>query len=87
MTSSKVTGSSFLKTLGLEEEPHLLVPLVSAMSGVEQLQTLAENMNSTLRSKKGKHDSNDKHIGVATIQLTGTTQSCMVEEESVGIVN
>ena len=41
LTSSKVTGSSFLKTLGLEEEPHLLVPLVSAMSGVEQLQTLA----------------------------------------------
>ena len=53
MTSSKVTGSSFLKTLGLEEEPHLLVPLVSAMSGVEQLQTLAENMSAVLRSKQG----------------------------------
>ena len=32
LTSSKVTGSLFLKTLGLEEKPHLLVPLVSAMS-------------------------------------------------------
>ena len=53
MASSKVTGSSFLKTLGLEEEPHLLVPLVSAMSGVEQLQTLAENMSSVLRPKQG----------------------------------
>ena len=55
MTTSKVTGSSFLKTLGLEEEPHLLVPLVSAMSGVEQLQTLAEKMNNSLRSKQGIH--------------------------------
>ena len=52
LTSSKVTGSSFLKTLGLEEEPHLLVPLVSAMSGVEQLQTLAEKMSNTLKSKQ-----------------------------------
>ena len=42
---SKVTGSSFLNTLGLEEEPHLLVPLVSAMSRVEKLQTLAEEIN------------------------------------------
>ena len=51
LSSSKVTGSSFLKTLGLEEEPHLLVPLISAMSQVEQLQTLAEEMNSNLRSR------------------------------------
>ena len=29
LSSSKVTGSSFLKTLGLEEEPHVLVPLVT----------------------------------------------------------
>ena len=35
----------------------LLVPLVSAMSGVEQLQTLAEKMNSILRSKQGMHSS------------------------------
>ena len=53
LTSSKVTGSSFLKTLGLEEEPHLLVPLVSAMSGVEQLQTLAEKMDSKLHTRQG----------------------------------
>ena len=49
LTSSKVTGSSFLKTLGLEEEPHLLVPLVSAMSGVEQLQTLAGEVSAMLK--------------------------------------
>ena len=49
LSSSKVTGSSFLKTLGLEEEPHLLVPLVSAMSQVEQLQTLAEEMAAQLK--------------------------------------
>ena len=55
LISSKITGSSFLKTLGLEEEPHLLVPLVSAMSGVEQLQTLAENMSAVLRSKQGTY--------------------------------
>ena len=48
LTSSKVTGSSFLKTLGLEEEPHLLVPLVSAMSRVEQIQTLAEKMSAMM---------------------------------------
>ena len=53
LTSSKVTGSSFLKTLGLEEEPHLLVPLVSAMSGVEQLQTLAGEISATMRSNQG----------------------------------
>ena len=53
LSSSKVTGSSFLNTLGLEEEPHILVPLVSAMSQVEQLQTLAREMNSNLRSKQG----------------------------------
>ena len=46
---SVVTGSSFLKTLGLEEEPHLLVPLVSAMSQVEQLQTLAGEMTAQLK--------------------------------------
>ena len=53
LTSSKVTGSSFLKTLGLEEEPHLLVPLVIAMSGVKLLQTLAGEMSTLLRSKQG----------------------------------
>ena len=53
LTSSKVTGSSFLKTLGLEEEPRLLVPLVIAMLGVKQLQTLAEEMSALLRSKQG----------------------------------
>ena len=48
LSSSKVTGSSFLKTLGLEEDPHLLVPLVSAMSRVEQMQTLAEKMSAMM---------------------------------------
>lgn len=55
MSSSKVTGSSFLKTLGLEEDYHLLVPLVSAMSGVEQLGTLAEKMSAVLKSKQGSY--------------------------------
>ena len=55
LTSSKVTGSSFLKTLGLEEEPHLLVPLVSAMSGVEQLQILAEKMDIKLHTRQGMY--------------------------------
>ena len=53
LTSSKVTGSSFLKTLGLEEDSRILVPLVSAMSGVEQLQTLAEKMDSKLHTRQG----------------------------------
>ena len=53
LTSSTVTGSSFLKTFGLEEEPHLLVPLVSAMSRVEQLQTLAGEISATMRFNQG----------------------------------
>ena len=53
LISSKATGSSFLKTLGLEEEPHLLVPLVSAMSRVKQLQTLAEKMSALMTDKQG----------------------------------
>ena len=44
LSSSKVTGSSFLNTLGLEEQPRLLAPLVFAMTQVEQLQTLSEEM-------------------------------------------
>ena len=48
LSSSKVTGSSFLKTLGLDEEPHLLVPLVSAMSRVEQMQKLADKMSAMM---------------------------------------
>ena len=52
LISSKVTGSSFLKALGLEEKPHLLVPIVSAMSRVEQLQELTENVFTVLRSKQ-----------------------------------
>ena len=55
VSSSKVTGSSFLKTLGLEEEHHLLVPLVSAMSQVEQLQTLAKEMATELKKGKCSH--------------------------------
>ena len=63
MTSSKVTGSSFLKTLGLEEEPHLLVPLVSAMSGVEKLLTLTGEMTDTLRLKQGMY-----HLSTAGVE-------------------
>ena len=48
LSSSKITGNSLLKTLGLEEELHLLVPLVNAMSRVEQMQTLAEKMFAVL---------------------------------------
>ena len=71
MTSSKVTGSSFLKTLGLEEEPHLLVPLVSAMSGVEQLQTLAGEMTAVMRSKQGTCTIN-AHVCAPTVVYTST---------------
>ena len=39
----------------LEEEPHLLVPLVSAMSGVKQLQTLAGEISATMKSNQGIH--------------------------------
>ena len=53
LTPSRASGRSFLKTLGLEEEPHLLVPLVIAMSGVKQLQTLAGEMSAVLISKQG----------------------------------
>ena len=58
LSSSKVTGNSLLKILGLEEDPHLLVPLVSAMSRVEQMQTLAEKMSAMLNqgAKKIKKD-------------------------------
>ena len=48
LSSSKVTGSSFLNTLGLEEQPRLLAPLVFAMTQVEQLQTLSEEMAAQL---------------------------------------
>ena len=47
------SGRSFLETLGLEKEPRVLVPLVNAMSGIEQLQTLAEEMFFVMRSKQG----------------------------------
>ena len=55
LSSSKGTGSSFLNTLGLEEEAHLLVPLVNAMSRVEQIQTLAEKMTTAMKPKQGIH--------------------------------
>ena len=58
MTFGGASGLSFLEALGLEEEPHLLVPLVSAMSRVEQLQALAEEMSTELRSKQGMHVNN-----------------------------
>ena len=77
LISSKATGSSFLKTLGLEEEPHLLVPLVSAMSRVKQLQTLAEEMSALMTDKQGifffPHSINT-HVVTAGVAATCPTQ-------------
>ena len=43
------SGSSFLRVLGLEEEPHLVNVLMEKMLEVKQLQTLSENMSDWLK--------------------------------------
>ena len=48
LSSSQTSGSGFLEVLGVEEEPHLLTVLMKKMVGVEQLQTLAEQMTAQL---------------------------------------
>ena len=41
-------GRSFLKVLGVEEEPHLVTVLMEKMSAVKELQTLSEYMSDWL---------------------------------------
>ena len=54
LSSSLASGSSYLKVLGVEEEPHLLTVLMEKMPAVKQLQTLSEDMSGWLsRSKQG----------------------------------
>ena len=52
LSSSLASGSSYLKVLGVEEEPHLLTVLMEKMSTVKQLQTLSEDMSSWLSGSK-----------------------------------
>ena len=52
LSSSLASGSSFLKVLGVEEEPHLLTVLMEKMSAVKQLQTLSEDMSGWLSGSK-----------------------------------
>ena len=52
LSSSPASGSSFLKVLGVEEEPHLVTVLMEKMSAVKQLQTLSEDMSSWLSGSK-----------------------------------
>ena len=54
LSSSVASGRSFLKVLGVEEEPHLVTVLMEKMSAVKELQTLSEDMSDWLsRSKQG----------------------------------
>ena len=46
LSSSLASGSSFLRVLGVEEEPHILTVLMEKMSAVKQLQKLSEDMSS-----------------------------------------
>ena len=52
LISSRASGSSFLNILGVEEQSGLVTVLIKSMSAVEQLQTLASEMNDLLRSKQ-----------------------------------
>ena len=54
LSSSVVSSRSFLKVLGVEEEPHLLVVtvLMEKMSAVKELQTLSEDMSDWLSGSK-----------------------------------
>ena len=52
LSSSLASGRSFLKVLGVEEEPHLVTVLMEKMSAVKQLQTLSEDMSSWLSGSK-----------------------------------
>ena len=52
LSSGQHTGSSFLKVLGVEEDPQLLTVLIEKMSNAEQLQTLWKSMSTWLSAKK-----------------------------------
>ena len=52
LSSSLASGSSYLKVLGVEEEPHLLTVLIEKMSAVKQLKTLSEDMSGWLSGSK-----------------------------------
>ena len=52
LSSGQHTGSSFLKVLGVEEDPQLLTVLMEKMTNVEQLQMLWKLMSILLSAKK-----------------------------------
>ena len=52
LSSSLASGRSFLKVLGVEEEPHLVTVLMEKMVAVKQLQTLSEDMSGWLSGSK-----------------------------------
>ena len=56
LSSSLARGNSFLKVLGVEEDPHLVIALMEKMTAVKELQTLSEDMTKWLSgSKQGIH--------------------------------
>ena len=52
LSSSVASGRSFLKVLGVEEEPHLVTVLMEKMSAVKELQTLSKDMSDWLSGSK-----------------------------------
>ena len=52
LSSGQHTGSSFLKLLGVEEDPQLLTVLMEKMANVEQLQMLWKSMSTRLSTMK-----------------------------------
>ena len=52
LSSGVASGRSFLKVLGVEEEPHLVTVLMEKMSAVKELQTLSEDMRDWLSGSK-----------------------------------
>ena len=52
LSSGLASGMSFLKVLGVEEEPHLVTMLMEKMSAVKQLQTLSEDMSAWMNGSK-----------------------------------
>ena len=52
LSSGQHTGSSFLKVLGVEEDPQLLTMVMEKMANVEQLQMLWMSMSKWLSTMK-----------------------------------
>ena len=52
LSSGVASGRSYLKVLGVEEEPHLVTMLMEKMSAVKELQTLSEDMSDWLSGLK-----------------------------------